>query len=58
MQCHGAWLNRNDKGDYTSIHHHSNSLISGVYYLAVQDTQDAYNFMMTKMDLSVDTLLY
>jgi|TARA_B100000035_G_scaffold138676_1_gene118201 uncharacterized protein (TIGR02466 family) len=44
MQCHGAWLNRNDKGDYTSIHHHSNSLISGVYYLAVQDTQGRIQF--------------
>ena len=50
MQCHGAWLNRNDKGDYTSIHHHSNSLISGVYYLAVQDTQGRIQFYDDKDD--------
>lgn len=44
MQCHGAWLNRNDKGDYTEIHHHSNSLISGVYYLSVNDQQGRIQF--------------
>jgi uncharacterized protein (TIGR02466 family) len=33
--CHGAWVNRNDSGDSTPFHHHSNSLISGVYYIDV-----------------------
>lgn len=33
--CHGAWVNRNDRGDCTPLHHHSNSLISGVYYIEV-----------------------
>ena len=31
LKCHGAWVNRNDTGDRTNPHHHSNSLISGVY---------------------------
>jgi uncharacterized protein (TIGR02466 family) len=39
LHCHGAWLNKNDKGDKTSKHHHSNSFISGVYYLDVNSTE-------------------
>jgi uncharacterized protein (TIGR02466 family) len=37
--CHGAWVNKNDTGDSTPVHHHSNSLISGVYYLQVDATK-------------------
>ena len=33
LRCNGAWLNKNDPGDFTSKHHHSNALISGVYYV-------------------------
>jgi uncharacterized protein (TIGR02466 family) len=45
LKCHGAWLNRNDPGDSTPTHHHSNSLISGVYYLDVDPaTQGAIQF--------------
>ncbi|WLW37199.1 putative 2OG-Fe(II) oxygenase [Synechococcus phage S-MS29] len=45
FHCHGAWLNKNDKGDKTSKHHHSNSLISGVYYIDVDPhTQGGIEF--------------
>ena len=37
--CHGAWVNRNDRGDCTPLHHHSNSLISGVYYIEVDASE-------------------
>jgi len=45
LKCHGSWINKNDPGDSTPIHHHSNSLISGVYYLDVDPhTQGAIQF--------------
>lgn len=39
LMCHGAWLNKNSPGDSTPIHHHSNSLISGVYYIDVDPSE-------------------
>ena len=49
FKCHGCWLNKNDPSDETLIHHHSNSLISGVYYVDVDaDTQGAIEFYDSK----------
>ena len=45
LKCHCAWVNRNDTGDRTNPHHHSNSLISGVYYIDVEaESQGAIDF--------------
>ena len=33
MNITTSWVNRYSKGDLTHQHHHSNSIISGVYYL-------------------------
>ena len=39
-----SWININGKGGYQSIHNHSNSIISGTYYLKSLDGHPPLNF--------------
>ena len=44
MNITTSWVNRYDKGHSTHQHHHSNSIISGVYYLADCDDTAPIHF--------------
>lgn len=39
-----SWVNQNDKGDYSTMHTHANSLISGVMYLNVDEKSGGIAF--------------
>lgn len=37
LKIHLSWINKNPKGTSNHKHYHSNSIVSGVFYLAVND---------------------
>ena len=39
-----SWLNKTKKDEFHHVHNHSNSIISGVFYIKVEDT-DQINFL-------------
>jgi len=45
-----SWLNFNNPGDYHHMHHHTNSIISGVYYVETND-DDKLNFFRENLPL-------
>lgn len=48
FEIQNSWVNRHTTGDYAGPHNHSNSLISGVYYISVQDQSGAIQFEKNK----------
>lgn len=48
FEIQNSWINRHSSGDFAGTHNHSNSLISGVYYISVQDRSGAIQFEKNK----------
>jgi uncharacterized protein (TIGR02466 family) len=43
-----SWINKHDKNDFAGVHRHSNSLISGVYYISVDNNSGSIVFQKDK----------
>jgi uncharacterized protein (TIGR02466 family) len=44
FEIQNSWINRHGPDDWAKAHRHSNSLISGVYYIDVDDQSGSINF--------------
>lgn len=48
FEIQNSWINRHSKSDWAPSHRHSNSLISGVYYIDVDETSGDISFIKDK----------
>jgi len=48
FEIQNSWVNRHDRNDFAGSHRHSNSIISGIYYLEVYDQSGAIVFQKDK----------
>jgi uncharacterized protein (TIGR02466 family) len=49
FELQNSWINRHDKGEYNTTHWHSNSMLSGVYY--IQNAPGAGDIVFQKSHL-------
>jgi len=47
LQIQNVWLNINPPGAYNELHHHLNSVLSGVYYVDAKESQGSIQFERT-----------
>jgi uncharacterized protein (TIGR02466 family) len=48
FQIQNSWVNRHIKNDFAGTHRHSNSLISGIYYISVNEKSGSIIFQKDK----------
>lgn len=48
FEIQNSWVNKHDKDDFAGSHRHSNSIVSGIYYLEVDDQSGAIVFQKDK----------
>jgi len=48
FEIQNSWINKHNENDSAGLHNHSNSLISGVYYIDVDDVSGAISFLKDK----------
>jgi uncharacterized protein (TIGR02466 family) len=58
FEIQNSWVNQHGKNDFAGLHRHSNSIISGIYYLEVYDQSGAIVFQKDKSyyNLWTDTI--
>jgi uncharacterized protein (TIGR02466 family) len=40
FELQNSWVNRHVRGDYSPQHHHGNAMLSGVYYIEIENLSD------------------
>lgn len=53
FEIQNSWINRHAEDDSAGLHNHSNSLISGVYYIDVDDVSGAISFFKDKSHINL-----
>jgi uncharacterized protein (TIGR02466 family) len=48
FEIQNSWINKHHQHDFAGSHNHTNSLISGVYYISVEDQSGAIQFEKNK----------
>jgi len=48
FEIQNSWINKHQQHDFAGSHNHTNSLVSGVYYISVEDQSGAIQFEKNK----------